>query len=139
MKLQNYIVIKYISKTVYKGSVLMKVIDSKYWFLFTSPTKLFFFFLSNNEPLFSNNRKKNESHESFMWPHSLLLLLLPSNILGIQPLFLSVFTSHKMVFLVLFRRKIELSSLLMYRKVPDLPFWFWINVPVAEAFSWKRP
>lgn len=30
MKLQNYIVIKYISKTVYKGPVLMKVIDSKY-------------------------------------------------------------------------------------------------------------
>lgn len=30
MKLQNYIVIKYISKTVYKGLVLMKVIDSKY-------------------------------------------------------------------------------------------------------------
>lgn len=137
MKLQNYIVIKYISKTVYKGSVLMKVIDSKYWFLFTSPTKLFS--LSNNEPLFSNNRKKNESHESFMCPHSLLLLLLPSNILGIQPLFLSVFTSHKMVFLVLFRRKIELSSFLMYRRVPDLPFWFWINVPVAGAFSWKRP
>lgn len=30
MKLQNYIVIKCISKTVYKGPVLMKVIDSKY-------------------------------------------------------------------------------------------------------------
>lgn len=30
MKLQNYIVIKYISKTVYNGPVLMKVIDSKY-------------------------------------------------------------------------------------------------------------